>query len=112
LLESYEVLKDLGRKMVWNRFIGKILQDWQAGLDNFFEGDVRTGKEWLTEHKRFALREQICSSPNDKTHKGHIINISSIAEKRYTQKVMFTVPQKHAVEALTKSMKWNFCPTT
>lgn len=110
LLETYEVLKGLEEK--WHE-IDLLVNNagLAAGLDNFFEGDVKNWERMIdTNIKGLLYVSKFVAPLMIKNNKGHIINISSIAGKEVYPKGNVYCATKHAVEALTKSMRMELLP--
>lgn len=105
LLETYEVLKGLEEK--WLE-IDLLVNNagLAAGLENFFEADLKNWERMIdTNIKGLLYVSKFVAPLMIKRNKGHIINISSIAGKEVYPKGNVYCATKHAVEALTKSMR-------
>jgi len=110
LLETFEVLKNIEKE--WTE-IDLLINNagLAAGLDNLYEGDLKNWERMIdTNIKGLLYVSRFVMPLMISRNKGHIINISSIAGKEVYLKGNVYCATKHAVEALTKSMRMELLP--
>lgn len=81
------------------------------GLDDFHEGKIGNWEQMIdTNLKGLLYTTRIIAEMMVRKKEGHIINIGSVAGKQAYAKSGVYCATKHAVEALTKSMRQDFLP--
>lgn len=106
-----------------NAALGNLPPEWEnievlvnnaglaAGLDPVHQGDTRNWNRMIDTNVKGLLYVTRCISPGMvERKKGHIINIGSIAGKEVYPNGNVYSATKHAVDALTKGMRFDLLP--